>query len=248
MDRGVDPHRGIVAVLPGDLFVHVEQVAVLLGNPCLAVPLDGIRKIEVHRQPGGPHTVPLVAHLFRTPGGDIARDQVPERRVEPFEVIVPLIFRDLVRSAFVGLGLRDPDAAVIPEAFAHERELGLVLAGDRDACRVYLREAGVAEERAALVRAPCRGGIAHFRVRREEEDVAVAPGGEYDGVPLVGFEPPVDHVARDDPACLPAGDDEVEHLAPLEEFHRSEPHLAHHCGIRAEEQLLACLPPGVKGP
>ena len=192
--------------------------------------------------------MPFVAHLLGPPGGDIARDQVSERRIEPFEVIVPFLFRDLVRCALVGLGFRDPDAPVIPEAFAHERELRLVLAGDRDACRMYLRKAGVTEERPAFVRAPCCGGIAHLRVRREEKHVAVPPRGEYDGVPCVGFEAPVDHVARDDPACLAVRDNEIEHLAPLVELHRSQSHLAHQCGIRSQEELLARLPAGVKGP
>ena len=48
--------------------------------------------------------------------------------------------------------IRDRDAAAVAEGFRHQRQLGLVVALDRNAGGVNLREAGVGEEGAALVR------------------------------------------------------------------------------------------------
>ena len=57
-----------------------------------------------------------------------------------------------------------------------------MLAADRDAGRVNLRVAGIGEERAALVGAPDGGDVAALGVGGEIEDVAVAAGGQHDGV------------------------------------------------------------------
>ena len=74
--------------------------------------------------------------------------------------------------------LRHPHAAVVAQALAHQRELRLVRAGDRDAGRVNLRVAGVGEEGAALVRAPGRRDVRVHGVGREVVRRAVAAGAE----------------------------------------------------------------------
>ena len=97
VDGGVDAHRRFVRVLRGDLVVHVEEVAVLLLDPLLAVPLDRVGEVEIHRLLRRPHAEPLVAHLLCAPRRDVARDQVAERRVHPLEVVVPLGLGDVLR-------------------------------------------------------------------------------------------------------------------------------------------------------
>src|SRR6266481_2739118 len=80
--------------------------------------------------------------------------------------------------ARVALLLRHPDAPVVAQRLAHQRELALVLAADGDAGGMELREAGIAQEGALLVRAPDRGGVGALGVRRQIEDVAVAAAGD----------------------------------------------------------------------
>ena len=82
-----------------------------------------------------------------------------------------------------------------------------------------LREAGIAEQRAPLVRAPDGGGVARLRHRGEIEDVAVAAGGQDDGVGRIALQLAVHHVPGDDAPRLPVHQDKVEHLAPGVELH-----------------------------
>ena len=124
----------------------------------------------------------FVADGLGVAGGDVARDEVAEAGIAALEVVVALVFGDFVGWALVALLLGHPDAAVVAERLGHEGELGLVVAGDGDAGGMDLGEAGVGEERAALVRTPDGGGVAALGVGGEIVDVAVAAGGEDDRV------------------------------------------------------------------
>src|SRR4029077_4670914 len=166
----------------GDPLVHLEQVAVALADPGLAQTLDGVGEVEIHAEPAGPHAPAPGADLFRRPGGDVARREIAEAGVLPLQEVVPLILGDLARRAMIAVLLRPPDAAVVPERFAHERKLGLVIAAHRDAGRMDLGVAGVAEERPALVRTPDGGGVGAFGVGGKVEDVAGAAGAEDDSI------------------------------------------------------------------
>ena len=117
--------------------------------------------------------------------------------------------------------LRHPDAAVVAQALAHQRELRLMLAAHRNAGRVDLREARVGEERAALVRAPRRRDVGVHRVGRQVVGRAVAAGGENHGVAHVALDLAGRQVADDDAARLAVDEDEIEHLAPREEPDRA---------------------------
>ena len=122
-----------------------------------------------------------------------------------------------------------------------------MIAGDGNAGRVNLRVARVGERGPALVRAVGGGDVAADGVGAEEEDVAVAAGGEHDRVggerfDLAGFEMP-----RDDAAGLPVDHHEVEHLAAREHLHGARRDLPGQRLIRAEEELLAGLPAAVEG-
>ena len=75
-----------------------------------------------------------------------------------------------------------------------------------------LREAGVGEGGALLVGAPDRGGVAALGVGGEVEDVAVAAGGEDDGVGRVRLDLARDHVADDDAARAAVDHDQLQHL------------------------------------
>jgi hypothetical protein len=111
-----------------------------------------------------------------------------------------------------------------------------------------LREAGVREVRAALVRAPRRGDVARLRVRREVEDVAVAAGREQHRVAGVTLELAREQVPRDETARDAVDDDEIEHLAAREDLEPAGADLAHHRAVGAEEELLAGLTARVERP
>ena len=122
-----------------------------------------------------------------------------------------------------------------------------MLTAHGDARRVDLRVAGVGEVRALAVCPPRGGDIAAHRIGGEEEDVAVAAGGENDDVGEVGLDLTGDHVARDDAAGDTVDDDDLEHLVAAVLGHRALGHLALHRLVGADEQLLAGLARGVEG-
>ena len=212
VDGGVDAHGHLVGILVGDALVHVEQVAVALANGLLAQALDGVGEVEIDAQAGFAHAAAFVAHRLGVARGHVARNQVAEAGIAALEVVIALVFRDLVGRALVALFLRHPDAAVVAQRLAHQRELGLIVAGDRNAGGMDLREAGIGEQRAALVRAPDGGDVGALGVGGEIVDVAVAAGGEDDRVGDVTLDLAGDQVARDDAAGRAVDHDQVEHL------------------------------------
>ena len=126
----------------------------------LAQALDGVAEIEIDAEAGLAHAAALVAHLLGVARGHVARHQVAEAGVAALQVVIALGLGNLVGRARVALLLGHPDAAVVAQRLAHQGELRLVVARDRDARRMDLREAGVGEQRAALVGAPDGGGVA----------------------------------------------------------------------------------------
>ena len=89
------------------------------------------------------------AFVARPLGGarrDVAGHEVAEARIAALEVVVALRLGNLLGRALVALVLRHPHAAVVAQALRHQRQLRLVIAADRNAGRVDLREAGVGEE------------------------------------------------------------------------------------------------------
>ena len=104
------------------------------------------REIEIDAVPARPHAAALVADLLGGAGGDVARHQVAEARVAALQVVVALGLGDLVGGRvspfFLGTQMRPS----LRSDSLHQRQLRLVLAGDRDAGGVDLREAGVGED------------------------------------------------------------------------------------------------------
>ena len=151
-DGRVDPHRHLVRVLAGDPLVHLEQVAVLAPRSVgAAQPLDGVARSRGRRRARrGPTPRPSSQTSLAAREAMSRGDQVAEARV----ACAPGSSR--ARPPGSGSGgrvspclLRHPDAAVVAQRLGHQRQLRLVVAGDRDAGRVDLGEAGVGEQRAA---------------------------------------------------------------------------------------------------
>ena len=274
MHGGVDHHRLLVRVNANDVLVHVEEVAVLLlddpfaqlADPVLvrlidlqhvglrlSVALDRRSEIQVNGLAGLVHTEAGVTTLLRRSAGHVARYQVAERRIPPLEVVVTIILGDVLATLLPLLDrlrvlqfLRHPDTAVVAERFAHERELALVVSAHRDAGRVDLRIARVAEVGAAFVCLPDGGDVAAHGVRAQEEHVAVAAGAEQHRMCAMPLEFAGDQVAGDDAARLAVHDHHVHHLVAVEHLHGALAHLAHQRAVGAEQQLLTGLSAGIE--
>src|SRR5262249_53831474 len=125
---------------------------------------------------------------------------------------------------------------------ADEGQLRVVVPADGDAGRVDLRVAGVGEA-GALLEGPQDGRhVAADRVGGQVIEVAVAAGGEDDGVGGERLDAAGDEVAGHDAPRLAVDDDEVEHLGPREHLDVAEADLAAERLVGAEQQLLAGLP------
>src|SRR6188474_437931 len=113
MDGGVDPHRYSVRVLVRDLLIHLKEVAVLLPDDVHTDALDGVFEIEIDRQAAVADAAPFVGRLFRVSRGDVAWHEVAKRWVLALEIIIAVVFGDLVGRSLVALLLWHPDAAVV---------------------------------------------------------------------------------------------------------------------------------------
>ncbi len=109
-----------------------------------------------------------------------------------------------------------------------------------------LREAGIGEQRAALVRPPDGGGVGAFGVGGKVIDVAVAAGAEHHRVAQVRFDLAGHQVARDDAARVAVDHDQVEHLRAREHLHRAGADLPFERLVSAQQQLLPGLPARVE--
>ena len=141
----------------------------------------GFFEVEIHRAASVVDSVAGIASLFGRAGCDISWNQVAEGRITTLEVVVALILRDIggfefafaEQTGFLGV-LRHPDTAVVTQRLAHQRELRLVVAVHRDACRVNLREARIRHAGAFLIALPDGRSVRRHRVCREVKHASVA--------------------------------------------------------------------------
>src|SRR5205823_2907304 len=246
--RGKDAHRHFVRIFARDALVHFKQVAITLGNLLRAQPLEGFRKIEIDAQPRFPYAAARVAYRFGRAGSNVARHQVAKARIACLQVIVALLFRNGCRIAFVARLFGNPNAAVVAQRFGHQRQFGLIIASDRNARGVNLREARIREQRPAFVRTPDCRRIAPFGVCGKIEDVAVTAGGKNHRIAEVHAQLAIVEASRDDSARLPVNYDQVEHFRARIHLHGAQPDLPLQGLIGAEQKLLPGLAARVKGP
>ncbi len=244
---GIDAHRDLRGVLVGDPLVHVEQVPVALVDGVLAEPVDGVGEVEVHAVLQRADAMTLVHDDLGGTRRDVARREVAEGGVQAFEVVVAVLFGDLVGGAGLVEVLGHPDAAVVAQRLRHEGQLRLERIGCRDAGRVDLRVAGVGEQRALLVGPPRRRGVAVHGVRRQVERIAVAAGAQQRGVTRPALDVTGGEVAGHDAGAHAVLGHHVEQLGLGVHLDGTERDLLHQCLIGAEEQLLPGLAPRVEG-
>ena len=107
--------------------------------------------------------------------------------------------------------------------------------------------AGIGEIGTAAGGAPSGGDVAAHRIGRQEEDVAIAAGGEDHGVGRVGLDLAADHVADDDALGVAVDQDDIEHLGPREHLHAALVDLFLQGLVAPDQELLAGLAAGVEG-
>ena len=243
-----------MGVVVRDFFVHVKQIAVLAVNPFAAHALDFIRKIQEDALAGDGHAAAVVAGFLGGAGGNVARSQVAEGGILAFQVVVPFFFGNIGRLDFLltdffcgFTGLGHPDAAAVAEGFRHQRQFGLVVAFDRNAGGVDLREAGVGEEGTTLVGFVGGSDVATHRVGGQEEHVAVAARAEQDGIPCVGFDFAGNQIAGDDALGFAVHQHQVHHFMAGEHFNVSLGHFLFQSLVGTQQELLARLSACVEG-
>ncbi len=213
-----------------------------------AQPLERLGEIQVHAKPRLADAAALVANLLGRPRRDIAGSQIAVAGVLALEEVVALRLGNLVVRTFVPRLQRHPDPAIVAQRFAHQGELGLVVAGDGDAGRMDLREAGIGESGAPLVGAPNGGCVRPLGVSGEIVGVAVAAASEHHRIGQMRFDRAGEQVPGDDAPRLSVDDDQVQHLGAWEDGHLPGGGLAHQGLVGAEQQLLAGLATRVEGP
>ena len=241
MGSRIDAHRNLVRIFVGDFFIHLEQVAVFGGNACDTHTLDGIGKVQINGTFRRTDTHALVADHLRIAGSHITRDQVSKRRIAFFQIVIALAFRNFICRTGIADFFRHPDTSIITEGFAHQSQLGLVIARHRNASRVNLCVAGIRKERTFLISLPSRADIAALRIRRKIEHVAVAASRQADRIRFVAFQSSRHQIANHDSASLAVDDDQVLHIATRENLDRTLRHLTHQSLISAEKKLLSGL-------
>jgi len=80
---------------------------------------------------------------------------------------------------------------------------------------VYLDEAGVSHVGAAAHGFPCGGHVGAHGIGREVVDIAVAAGGEDDGVGAVAFELAGEEVADDDTTGLAVDEYDIDEFVAV---------------------------------
>jgi hypothetical protein len=236
----------VVRVLAGDALVHLEEVAVALPNRLLAVASDRRGEVEVDAVLERADAAALVDHGLGVAAGDVARDEVAERRVLLLEVVVALVLGDVGRRAGLVVVTGHPDAAVVAQRLGHEGQLRLELVARRDAGRVDLGVAGVGEQGALAVGPPGSGDVGGHRVGGQVVHVAVAAGGQHDGMSRVGVHLAGEHVANHDALRRAVLGDDVEHVGAVVKRDLAGSDLACEGLVGAEQELLAGLAAGVE--
>ena len=183
----------------------------------------------------GPDAAAGVDGPLGGPRRDVAGRQVAEARVQPLEVVVALVLGDLVAAAASSpatFGTHTRPSLRSDSDISVSFDWNVV--GLRDARRVDLRVARVGEVGALAVGPPRRGDVARHRVGRQEEGVAVAAGGEHDGVGGVRADLAGQQVAGDDAGAAAVDDDDVDELDAVPQLDVAEADLAGHLLVGAD--------------
>ena len=212
MHGGINAHGLLVGVLTGDLFIHVEKIAVTFTHLVFTQTLDGIGKIQINTETARPHATTFIAGFLGGARRDITRSQVSIAGIFALEEIIPLTFGDFRSGPFVRLLLGNPDATVVSERLGHQSQFGLMIPADRNAGGMDLRVARVGKERTLLIGTPGGGDITALCIGAEVEDIAVTTGRQHHGIRGVGGNLTSHQVTYDDSLGMTINENQIHHL------------------------------------
>ena len=182
--------------------------------------MDGIGEVQENGLAGLIDAESCIAPFLRGTRRDIAGNEVAEGGITTLQVIVAVFFRYLCRFQLPGtnslgifLFLGHPDAAIVTEALAHQREFALVVAVDGNASGVDLHIAGVGEGSSLAVAHPCCTAIAVHGVGGEIIEVAVSASCKHHGMGGIALQVAVDEVADNDASGAAFNHNQVHHFA-----------------------------------
>ena len=205
--------------------VHLEQVAVFLLNGLFSKALDGIGEVEIDGIACA-HAIARIAALLGGTAGHVAWHQVAESGITAFQVVVAVFFRYVVGFQFASadgfgifLSFGHPNATVVAEALAHQRELALVVTVHRDAGRVNLHIARVGEGRALAMAHPRRAAVAVHSIGGKIIEITVTASTQHHRVGGIAFQVAGGEVTDDDASGAAINHDQVHHFAARVQFH-----------------------------
>ena len=255
MNRRIDHHRQLIGILAGDLLIHLEQVAVARADHRFAEPFGGVPEIQIDAKAGRRDAATVVTRFLGGAGGNVARREVTEGRVFALQIVVAVIFLDiggihLLLLQFPGdlLGFRHPNPAIVAEGFGHQGELGLIVAADRDARRMDLRETRIGEQRPALGGPPGGGDVAAHRVGGKEEHVAITAGGQNDRIARMTRYFTGRQIAHNDALGMAVHQHDVQHFRARIHLHAALGDFLFQRLVATDQQLLPGLAAGIKRP
>ena len=111
-----------------------------------------------------------------------------------------------------------------------------------------LGPARIGEKGAALMSPPNGRGVAAHGQCRQIVDFTESAGSQHDSVATVAFQGASIHIAHNNTAGFSFDSDQVQHLVARKKLYATGCYLPHQGLISAQEQLLACLSPGIKRP
>src|SRR5260370_21002244 len=139
MGSAIYPHRPRGRILSRNPLIDGQQIAVFFANRFEPQPVDRVGKIQIDTLPVWADAAAFVTYFLCVPRCDIAGYEVPETGVSILQVIVALTLGNIFGSPRIALLFRYPHASIIPERLRHQCQLRLMLAAQRDAGRMNLR-------------------------------------------------------------------------------------------------------------
>src|SRR5262245_12994109 len=249
MNGRVNLHCNCVAVFVGYRFVDFKQSSVALPDRIFSQPLDCVRKIEIDAASAWTNAAAFVANFLRRTRRNITRRKIAVARIFSLEIIIAICFGDFAwRLLSILFAFRNPDAPIIPERLRHERQLGLMLAANRNTSGMDLCERRVREKRASFIGAIGGRDVAPASVGREIEHVSIAPGREHHSIRRQSLYFSGAEIAGKDSLGMSFDDHQVEHFSLRKHLHCARCDLTAKRLIATKEQLLTGLSTCIKGP
>ena len=176
--RGIDAQGRGDRIFAGDARIHLQQVAVAALDRLPTVAADRLRQIQVHPAAARPHATALQAQLPGAAGGHITGHHVAVGGVLAFQEVIAFRLGNRRGLPSIPRLRRQPDAAVIAQALAHQGELALPDVAGGDAGGMDLGEARIGEAGPLKVGPPDGADIALHRIGGEIEHIRIAAAGQ----------------------------------------------------------------------